>query len=324
MAAAAAAATATRKGPAIAGFTALSDQVFVRDASSDAVPRKGNDPTTVIIYGWGDGLPKHVAKYADGYRELFPAARQVVVLSPISRAMFSDLRQRSEHMEPVVRAVFGGDEAARGRRGSSKAESEGVLIHTMSNTGAVNYAATLHAYREAHGGANANGKATTASSSPSPTMPHQLLIMDSTPGSTDMSTSNVARWSRAMAIGTAAWFPWPSAVTQAIWATVLCLNAMYAFLIGRESAGAWSRRAVNDEAYEAHAARKLYMYSKEDDLISWEDIEAHVAETRERGWEADTELFEGSGHVGHMRKHPEQYWATIRASWERATARPSK
>ncbi|KAJ6437838.1 PaxU [Purpureocillium lavendulum] len=291
-------AAAARKGPAIPGFTTLSDQVLVR--APDASPPREGDPTTVIIYGWGDGLPKHVAKYADGYRELFPTARQVVVLSPIARAMFSDLRQRAEHMDPVVKAVFG--------EGGDPEERD-VLIHTMSNTGAVNYAATLHTYREAHG-----------SKTGEPPMPHRLLIMDSTPGSTDMSASNVSRWSRAMAIGTAPWFPWPAAVTQAIWATFLCLNAVYAFIIGRESAGAWSRRAVNDEAYEARGARKLYLYSKEDDLISWEDIEAHVAETRERGWEADTELFEGSGHVGHMRRHPQQYWATIRASWERARA----
>ncbi|UNI18176.1 hypothetical protein JDV02_004460 [Purpureocillium takamizusanense] len=322
-----AAAAAARKGPAIAGFTALSDQVFVRDATTSTASTTSDgsddDPTTVIIYGWGDGLPKHVAKYADGYRELFPAARQVVVLSPIARAMFSDLRQRAEHMEPVVKAVFGGDDDDEGT-GTTSNKTEGnssssnstraprVLVHTMSNTGAVNYAATLHAYREAQQQQLRNNSTT-----PTP-MPHDLLIMDSTPGSTEMSAANVSRWSRAMAIGTAAWFPWPRAATQAIWAAVLCLNALYAAVIGRESAGAWSRRAVNDGAYEAPAARKLYLYSREDDLIAWEDVEAHAAEARERGWEPDVELFEGSGHVGHMRRHPRQYWGAIRASWEKA------
>lgn len=285
----------SKKGPAIAGFTALSDQILVREAGHhDGARPPATDPDTVLIYGWGDGLPRHVAKYADGYRELFPHARQVVVLSPIAKAMFSDLGQRTAHMAPVVRAAFPAGAGAEERR---------VLVHTMSNTGAVNYAATLNAYREARGGA---------------ALPHQLLVMDSTPGSTGMTPANVARWSRAMALGTAGWFPWPAAVTQAIWGLVLVLNGLYAWAIGRESAGAWSRRAANDAGYETRAARKLYLYSREDDLIAWQDVEAHAAEARGRGWAADTELFRGSGHVGHMRRFPGQYWGAIGRSWRSA------
>ena len=216
------------------------------------------------------------------------------MLSPIAKAMFSDLRQRTAHMEPVLRAAFAG-----------KGDDErSVLVHTMSNTGAVNYAATLNAYREAHGAP----------------LPHQMLVMDSTPGSTGMTPSNVGRWSRAMAMGTAAWFPWPAVVTQAIWSLFLVLNGLYAWTIGRESAGSWSRRAANDAGYETRAARKLYLYSQDDDLISWEDIEAHVAETREGGWAADTEVFRGSGHVGHMRRFPAQYWGAVGGSWRKAVA----
>ncbi|KAM4063106.1 PaxU [Hirsutella rhossiliensis] len=274
------------KSPAIPGFSALSDQVFVRPGSVDVKPST-SDPDTVIIYGWGDGQGRHVAKYADGYRRLFPHAKQVVVLSPIIKGMFSDLRQRSEYMVPVVEAM--GDE-------------DSALVHAMSNTGAANYAATLHAYRLRNNEA----------------LPHQLLIMDSTPGSTDLTPSNVMRWSRAMAMGTASWFPWPTAVTQAIWGVFLCVHSLYWWMLGRESAGAWSRRAVNDERYEAKGARKLYMYSKEDELISWEDIERHAAETKERGWEAEAELFQGSGHVGHMRQSPAQYWTAIGRAWRRA------
>ncbi|KYK55108.1 uncharacterized protein DCS_07070 [Drechmeria coniospora] len=287
-----------RKAPAIVGFTALSEQVFLRPrARADDGAASAGDPGTVIIYGWGDGLPKHVAKYADGYRQLYPAARQVVVLSPIAKAMFSDLQQRSGHMTDVVDAVFDGAES----------EEHSILVHTMSNTGAVNYAATLHAYRERYG----------------KPLPHRVLVMDSTPGSTELTAANVGRWSRAMALGTAASFPWPFTVTQAIWGLVLCLSSAYGWIVGRESAGSWSRRAANDERYETKSARKLYLYSKDDDLIASDDIERHAAEARRDGWEADTELFRGSGHVGHMRTHPTQYWAAIRTSWAAATAASS-
>ena len=281
------------KSPVFPGFTALSDQAFFREGVeiNEKPKHHVNDPTLVLLYGWGDGLPKHVAKYADGFRELFPYAKQVVVLSPISRAMFSDLRQRTQYMQPVLKAILN----------TARACDERVLVHTMSNTGAVNYAATLNAYQETYGKA----------------LPHQLLIMDSTPGGTDLNRMNVSRWSRAMALGTAGWFPWPFILTQSIWAVFLCLNSAYSWLVGRESAGAWSVRAVLDTKYEVKEAHKLYMYSKEDEIIHWEDIEKHVAESRALGWQADTETFGGTGHVGHMRKFPNQYWAAIQKAWKR-------
>lgn len=288
------------KLPSIPGFTAVSDQVLVREPSASdgpaPAPLPAGHPGTVLVYGWGDGLPKHVAKYADGFRVLYPHTRQVVILSPISKALFSDLQKRSEAMLPVIKAIWPDGPPAEDTPGPT------VLAHTMSNTGAVNYAATLYAFRQLYDRA----------------LPHQLLVMDSTPGSTDVTGANLVRWSRAMALGTAAWFPWPFVVTQSIWAVALAINGFYEWLIGRKSAGAWSRVAANDTTYELKSARKMYIYSKEDDLIGWEDIELHVAETRKLGWTADVEVFDGSGHVGHMRKAPEQYWKAIMESWERA------
>ncbi|KAG8421365.1 hypothetical protein J3459_007459 [Metarhizium acridum] len=120
-----------------------------------------------------------------------------------------------------------------------------------------------------------------------------------------------------MALGTAARFPWPFAVTQSIWAAFLCVNSVYAWTIGRESAGAWSVKAVNNEKYEAADASRLYLYSKEDDLIGWEDIESNIAESRALGRKADTEIFDGSGHVEHMRKFPKKYWAAIQRAWQK-------
>jgi hypothetical protein len=285
------------KSPPFPGFTSLSDQVFTRPGEAveddSQKKRQQSDPTIVLLYGWGDGLPKHVAKYADGFRQLFPHATQVVVLSPISRAMFSDLQQRSDHMVPVIKALT---------KKSTDLAAERILVHIMSNTGAVNYAATLNSYQEVFG----------------KPMPHQMLSLDSTPGSTDLTMSNISRWSRAMALGTAGFFPWPFAMTQSIWAMFLCVNSFYAWTIGRESAGAWSIKAVNNAQYELPEASRLYMYSKEDDLIGWEDIELHVAESRQLGIKSDTEVFSGSGHVGHMRKFPKQYWSAIQRAWQKA------
>lgn len=308
----AALAVSHKNGPPVPGFTALSDQIYVRnpdEASASASAPSSDDgdsadpatpeghPDVVMVYGWGDCLPKHVVKYTDGFRALYPRAKQILVLSPIAKAMFTDLHQRTQLMVPIVKELFPEGPSAEGAPRT-------ILAHTMSNTGAVNYAATINAFKEMHDAP----------------FPHQLLSMDSTPGSTDLSADNLVRWSRAMALGTAGFFPWPFLVTQSIFGLFLLASGTHGAIIGRESAGTWSRKAANNEAWETKLARKLYMYSKEDDLIRWQDIEVHVAETRRLGWQADVEVFAGTGHVGHMRQHGEQYWAAIRASWERAMA----
>ncbi|KAG5949996.1 hypothetical protein E4U53_005580 [Claviceps sorghi] len=120
-----------------------------------------------------------------------------------------------------------------------------------------------------------------------------------------------------MALGTTAWFPCPFILTQIAWGVVLLLYSLYDSPAGRQSEGAWRVWAVNQSDLETKDARRLCLYSREDDLILWEDIDRHVAETRRLGWEIEAEVFEGSGHVGHMRMHPGQYWGAVGRSWER-------
>ncbi|KEY68763.1 hypothetical protein S7711_00634 [Stachybotrys chartarum IBT 7711] len=281
------------KSPAFPGFVSLTDQIFVREPDAGDAPAPSHHPDIVMIYGWGDGLPKHVAKYCDGFRTLYPQAKQVAVLSPIGRAMFSNLEQRSKFFLPLIYNLFPSTELP--------AKKPSILVHTMSNTGAVNFYATVYAFHQLY----------------KQPFPHKLIVMDSTPGSTDFSLDNLGRWSRAMAYGTAGWFPWPFVVTQGIWATSITVSTGIGYVLGNESAGGWSAKAALDYTYEPKDARKLYMYSKEDDLIGWEDIELHASKARELGWSTDIESFQGSGHVGHMRKFPEQYWNAIKSSWER-------
>lgn len=287
----------------IPGFTKLTDQVYVHEGGALS-QRDPKHPSTIIIYGWGDARPRHVVKYVDGYRQLFPHARVVLVFSPILRALYQTLEARSRNMIPVVQAayphLFGDD--SNGDQQSHDPDRR-MLLHVMSNTGGINCAATMHAYAQHTGG---------------DILPHALLACDSTPGSTHF-LPNVGPWSRAMALGAARWFPWPFAVTQALAALFLaCLHGL-GWLVGTTSAAEFSTAAVNDRTMSDLAAKRLYLYSKEDDIIRWEDIEQHAADARRKGWSVSAELFAGTPHVGHMRGHPEQYWAAIAAAWREAS-----
>ncbi|KAJ9138208.1 Transmembrane protein 53 [Pleurostoma richardsiae] len=280
------------------GFQKLSEEVYLRPSQSEGVKSIEGDPATVIIYGWGDANPKHLAKYIEGYQKLFPQARLVVIFSSMLKIMQNSLEQRSEKMVPVIDAVFGD-------KGGRNTEHGGILIHAMSNMGGMSLASTLHAYQRL---------STAPESSP---MPHTLLVLDSTPGSTHF-LSNIGPWSRAMAIALKPPFPWPTLFTQALAALFLGLIHGLGWLLGRTSAAEFSVKAVNDSQFASKDAARLYLFSEADEIISWKDIVQHAAEAREQGYDVETEVFDGTPHVGHMREHPEQYWQAIERRWRRA------
>jgi hypothetical protein len=283
---------------AFADYQAVNNQIYVRPSDSpSSIP--ASSPTIIVLYCWGDSNPKHVAKYTAGYRTLYPLARMVVIFGPILRAITQTLPQRSATMAPAIDAIFGA-----GTDPDSHARDERVMTISMSNTGGINIASTLHAYKERFGRP----------------MPYHLMICDSCPGSHDF-LRNYAPWSRAMALGAAKYFPWPFVVTQGIAVAFLAAVHGLAWVTGNQSAAEFSVNAINDESLSVKSAGKLYLYSKEDDIISWKDIEEQAADARSKGYDVVCEVFEGTPHVGHMKVHPEQYWGAIEKRWTDLSAK---
>lgn len=280
------------------GFTPISDRVYLRDGHEKVKTSPADQPTTILIFGWGDGMPKNVSKYADGYHELFPSARIIVVLSRTFQASNQPLDARVQAVMPVIDLIYPTP------TGDSK-EDERVLVHAMSNTGGIFAAATVVAYQERHG--------------TDKMFPHTLLVCDSTPGSLDFA-SQVGRWSRAMAVGTAKFFPWPFVITHAFWYAFLWANWAWERLRASEPSGVWANRVMNDKSITTVDSSRLYLYSKEDEIIGWRDLEENVAQVKTWGYRAEAEMFQGSPHVGHMRLHPEQYWTRILGCWKAALA----
>lgn len=71
---------------------------------------------------------------------------------------------------------------------------------------------------------------------------------------------------------------------------------------------------------ELLAVPRLYLYSPDDLLVPADEVEAHAAQAKERGAQVTTVPFPDSAHVSHARSDPVQYWAAIKALWERSTA----
>jgi pimeloyl-ACP methyl ester carboxylesterase len=64
---------------------------------------------------------------------------------------------------------------------------------------------------------------------------------------------------------------------------------------------------------------RLYIYSKGDDIVPYEEVEGHAEQARKAGLDVRTLRFEDSPHVAHARTHPQQYWEAVRNLWEEAS-----
>lgn len=61
--------------------------------------------------------------------------------------------------------------------------------------------------------------------------------------------------------------------------------------------------------------RRAYVYSKEDALIRWEDVEAHAREASSGGGKVNLELFTGP-HVAHLKGERKRYLEVVKRLWE--------
>ena len=58
-----------------------------------------------------------------------------------------------------------------------------------------------------------------------------------------------------------------------------------------------------------------YLFSKEDRMIAWTDIDQHAEEARRKGWMVQEAVFEGSGHCAHLTKDRRRYVDIVNSVW---------
>lgn len=63
---------------------------------------------------------------------------------------------------------------------------------------------------------------------------------------------------------------------------------------------------------------RLYMYSEQDEMVRWGDVEDHAAEGARHGLRVRLERFADSPHVAHARTDPARYWGAVGRTWEDA------
>ncbi|KAK8055648.1 hypothetical protein PG993_000875 [Apiospora rasikravindrae] len=171
--------TTTTNNSPFPGFTKISGQIYIHhpdrdddNTAANAVVDDESQPDTVIIYGWGDGRPRDVSKYIQGYRVLYPQATIIAVLATTFKAAYRPLHKWTEGMTPA----FSDTDQTNAEAAAARASP----CHVECGR---------HQF-----GVDAQRAHLTRYGTP---VPHRVMVLDSVPGGL-VFHQQVERWSRAM------------------------------------------------------------------------------------------------------------------------------
>jgi hypothetical protein len=272
------------------GFKVLSPSSSIYKpppAGKDDESAEMSSPSMIVLCTWIGAGKKHIAKYTAEYRRRYPNTTPLVCETSVYSMFFggSITEERDTILEHIHSAANGHD----GRP---------IVLHAFSNGGAFKALRLTESV-----------KAKTGS-----TVPFTATIFDSCPGTMDRSTL-----SEALSLSLPRNFILNFIGLYVIWISVL-LYALTQNAFGRENAAMKGRRKLNEAPLFSKNVPRLYLYSKKDELVSWEVVQEHARDARRKGYEVVGEVFEEAPHCLLLREDGKRYWGAVdrmvRRRWE--------
>ncbi|PSR99264.1 hypothetical protein BD289DRAFT_479639 [Coniella lustricola] len=256
-------------------------------------------PKLILLAGWMDAREPHLAKYTAKLQALFPAS-PVVLIRSFAHHFHGSIRHLHRDLEPAVALLHSVATSHEGS-GPTRPDTAELLILAFSNGGS-------KVITELYG---------LASGSQPSQLPAHVTIFDSAP-----SRFQWLRGVTAFSMGAAR-----SSLPVRLLALLVshCLAAMYwldTVALRRPGALEQAWAAHNDKAVNTSEVQRVYIYSKEDELVDFQDVRDHAAEAEVSGFAGRVRLeeFTGTAHVAHARGDEQRYWRIVRESWEAAAA----
>lgn len=165
-------------------------------------------------------------------------------------------------------------------------------MHVFSNGGSLGFVDVCTLYRKATG----------------TILCVEAVVLDSAPGLPRLKEGWIAM-SLSLPKGMA-WYPGAVVILF-----MLALGWVQGFFGGKsivEEMRGW----LNDAEIVDRGAKRLYVYSEEDRLVGWRDVESHAMEAEGKGVVVRRLRFEGTPHVQHVIREEERYWRAVVELWE--------
>lgn len=260
------------------------------------------DPKLVILSTWlGGSTPRRVSKYVAGYRELFPNAAILVLTTKIAEITvlpFSALHARLKPARDIIRRIVAvhSDESA----------SPSILFHIFSHGGCNTALQLMHSLQSEQ----------PPGSTSDFTRHLYGIIFDCCPGDASFGRA----YNAAAASLPDAWLA--QTVGKALLVPVISTITLLQH-IGAMSSIADLRRELDDPNMFGTTAKRLYLYSSHDQMVQWQDVEAHLEAAKSVSEHPVTGVrFEESAHCAIIRNHADKYWKAIDDFWQANTRKP--
>lgn len=256
------------------------------------------EPSLILLCTWTGAQHRYILKYTAKYQSLFPSAGIMVIATTTKDLCFRNSKRKQLRLRPAVERISSLEYL------SACGNDTGTLLHVFSEGGSNKACELAEAYL------NITGRR----------LPVSALCLDSTPGhprylrlcnalNKSLPQIPVLRHTGLL---------FGSAVLGAIWISYLSFKGKENNVITRTR-----RRLLEAEHWDLTAPR-CYLYSINDELIAWKDVNEHAGESMNMGVPTTEVLFEQSGHVGHARADPELYWNAVIATWRSTLGRDEK
>ena len=274
-------------------FEALGGEISLYEPKGkSSPPADASAPALVILCTWvGGATPRRINKYVSQYKLLYPATSVLVLTSNVVNVAFRPLSMIRSRLKTACEAA---------RRiltiaGNGNAQP-GTLLHMFSHGGAVTGCQFALAMKET----DDQGAPFFASL--------KGIILDCCPGDNSLGKSYAAA---RVAV--------PDNPTAQLLGRALLYPAM-SVVVGLQQAGVLRsvralRALLNDPNTFGSSPGRLYVYTKEDPVVGWTDVQEHLEEARSLGYRVEQALFEHGAHCGLIMENPVQYWGAVQTFW---------
>lgn len=266
-------------------------------------PRNGE---LVIICTWLGANEKHIAKFTSLYQKIAPEARILLIQSAVPILISSYAYQRNV-IQPAVAVVQ--------ERLLECGQQIPYQIHKSSSTSGVKAQPKMILHMFSNGGTNTATQLLIVLRERNQfPLPLAGILCDSCP-----AKGTYWRSYHAMVLSL------PKDIVSRIVGTAAChaiLISLYSWIAcGNENPASLQRRTLLDaETVQLGGpgeapGRICYLFSKEDTMCQWEDIECHAQDAKKLNWQVEELIFEGSAHCAHLRKDEQRYFKAVENLW---------
>ena len=243
-----------------------------------------DDPSLIVLCTWMSAARKHIAKYTQQYRQQYPNADILVIESGVAEMVYRINSSQQKWLQPA---------------------RDVLLSHTSQDAqGHGQRQAVLHVF--SNGGSQCAIQLATSLPDSTRLRAFSAIILDSCPG-----TATYQRTVQALTLSMPK-SPLTKYLGPPILHFVLCLLYLALFLTRAEDAITQIRNQLNDHKLFSPDVPRLYIYSKADQLVPYQDVKSHADDAKIKEYRATSEvLFETSAHCAHAMVHKEQYWEAV-------------